>query len=254
MNQIISMLSRSSDGAMLVDPGGTVLYWNKAAERLLGFKANEVVGRPCHDVMQGEMPSGETCICAPDCWIRKVVARGNGVRNYDWHTRTKTNQTVCLNISTLPVPTRKKGQFQSLFLFRDKSAQAKLRQAAGRLCALYQAAEEWPQVSAEHPAAPKPEAAAVGATPRAPDPPSLPFPLTKREREILELVAVGEHTRTIADRLCISPATVRNHLQHIFEKLGAHSRLQAVALAFHPGCNTASPAPSRERLQAVSST
>ena len=167
------------------------------------------------------------------------------MRNYDLRTHTKANQTVWLNVSTLPVPTRKKEQFLSLHLFRDKTAQAKLRQAAGRLCALYHASDESPESQ-------KPEPAASGATPRAPETPSLPFPLTKREREILELVALGENTQTIAGRLYISPATVRNHLQHIFEKLGAHSRLQAVALAFHAPCHAAGPAPSEERLQLIS--
>lgn len=33
----------------------------------------------------------------------------------------------------------------------------------------------------------------------------------------------------------MSPVTVRNHIQHILEKLGAHSRLQALAIAFPPG-------------------
>jgi DNA-binding CsgD family transcriptional regulator len=165
------------------------------------------------------------------------------VRNYDLRTRTKANQTVWLNVSTLPVPTRKKEQFLSLHLFRDKTAQAKLRQAAGKLCALYRASEECLQ-------APTPESASAGGgTPRTPEGATLPFPLTKREREILELVAVGEHTRTIADRLCISPATVRNHLQHIFEKLGAHSRVQAVALAFHAPCGATESPPPSERLR-----
>ena len=55
--------------------------------------------------------------------------------------------------------------------------------------------------------------------------------LTRREIEILRLIATGLRTGAIAERLHVSPATVRNHVQHIFDKLGAHNRLEAVAHA-----------------------
>ena len=55
--------------------------------------------------------------------------------------------------------------------------------------------------------------------------------LTRREAEVLRLVAGGANTRTMAERLHVSPSTVRNHVQNILEKLGAHSRLEAVAYA-----------------------
>ena len=46
MKQISDMLQRTADGAMLVSEDGTVILWNKAAERLLGFLAQDVIGRP----------------------------------------------------------------------------------------------------------------------------------------------------------------------------------------------------------------
>ncbi len=55
--------------------------------------------------------------------------------------------------------------------------------------------------------------------------------LTAREIEILKLVSRGRDTQAIADELVISANTVRTHLQNIFAKLGAHSKLEAVALA-----------------------
>ena len=44
-------------------------------------------------------------------------------------------------------------------------------------------------------------------------------------------MATGANTRVIAERLHVSSATVRNHVQNILGKLGAHSRLEAVAWA-----------------------
>jgi LuxR family transcriptional regulator, maltose regulon positive regulatory protein len=55
--------------------------------------------------------------------------------------------------------------------------------------------------------------------------------LSEREQEVLQLVAVGYSTRQIADRLVISPGTVKTHLNHVYEKLNAHSRTQALARA-----------------------
>jgi DNA-binding NarL/FixJ family response regulator len=45
------------------------------------------------------------------------------------------------------------------------------------------------------------------------------------------MIATGVSTRAAADKLHVSPATVRNHVQNILGKLGAHSRLEAVAMA-----------------------
>lgn len=56
--------------------------------------------------------------------------------------------------------------------------------------------------------------------------------LTSREREVLRLIAAGLAPREIADRLIITEKTVSTHLDHIFSKLGVHSRAEAVALAF----------------------
>jgi len=58
--------------------------------------------------------------------------------------------------------------------------------------------------------------------------------LTKREVEILRLMTDGANTKVLATQLRLSPATVRNHVQNIFEKLGVHSRLEAVAWANRP--------------------
>jgi two-component system, NarL family, response regulator DegU len=55
--------------------------------------------------------------------------------------------------------------------------------------------------------------------------------LTAREIEVLQLLAFGHTNRDIAEKLFISPDTVKTHLEHIFEKLGASDRTAAVAEA-----------------------
>lgn len=56
-------------------------------------------------------------------------------------------------------------------------------------------------------------------------------PLTDREKDILEKLAIGFSSPELADKLCISVNTIRYHLRNIYSKLGGNNRLQAVALA-----------------------
>jgi DNA-binding NarL/FixJ family response regulator len=57
------------------------------------------------------------------------------------------------------------------------------------------------------------------------------FTLTQREMEVLQLLAFGYTNRDIGRRLYISPDTVKTHLEHIYQKLGASDRTAAVAEA-----------------------
>jgi DNA-binding NarL/FixJ family response regulator len=59
--------------------------------------------------------------------------------------------------------------------------------------------------------------------------------LSRREREVLGLVAEGLNNRAIAERLFISENTVKNHVRNIHEKLGVHTRMEAVVRAVREG-------------------
>jgi DNA-binding NarL/FixJ family response regulator len=59
--------------------------------------------------------------------------------------------------------------------------------------------------------------------------------LSVREIEILRFLGKGGTTRSISDRLHISPTTVNNHVQHILRKLDSHTRLEAIRRAEHAG-------------------
>ena len=67
---------------------------------------------------------------------------------------------------------------------------------------------------------------------------ALPGGLTRREAEVLALVAAGRSNREIAASLVLSPKTVARHLSNIFAKLGVSSRTQAAAYAFEHGLAT----------------
>ena len=59
--------------------------------------------------------------------------------------------------------------------------------------------------------------------------------LTDREREILAVVATGLTNDEIADRLTLSPHTVKTHVNRTMAKLGAHDRAQLVVIAYETG-------------------
>ncbi len=59
--------------------------------------------------------------------------------------------------------------------------------------------------------------------------------LTDREREVLGILALGTSTKAIAQRLFLSPSTVRNHITHILAKLDVRSRLEADTFAMRSG-------------------
>ena len=218
---IITMLARTADGAMLADEQGRVVFWNKAAERLFGIRAGDVLGRPCHEVMRGETTSGHP-FCSPSCVIGHQLCCGRAVRHFDIQSRTKAGKILWLNVSSLPVPSRKQNRFRFVHLFRDISNQAKIRSLVNELHMVLSSPQSLAAVRAKDLSAPD-------AFPEIPS----DLPLSARERDVLRHMGSGKTTKAIADGLCISPATVRNHVQHILDKLGAHSRLEALAIAFH---------------------
>ncbi len=85
--------------------------------------------------------------------------------------------------------------------------------------------------------------------------PPVPFPaiglppLTHREREILDLLADGLQNKEVAQEIRISSVTVRNHVQNILAKLGVHSKLEAVSMAFRRGWVRPTPPRDQARIE-----
>jgi len=68
--------------------------------------------------------------------------------------------------------------------------------------------------------------------------PELPDDLTPREAEVLALIAEGLTNTEIAERLVVSPTTIKSHINHLFAKAGLRDRTHAVNYAYRHGIAT----------------
>ena len=196
-------LARAGDGAFVIGADTRIVLWNHSAEKILGYTSREVIGRPCCDVFVGR-DENDNRLCYQGCHVMMLVKMAEPVQSFDMRTRTKAGKPVWLNISTLTAPASGNAGPMTIHLFRDVTATKELLTLVQN------------RLAAAGPGGERPDAANV---------------LTRRELDVLRLMMQGLNTARAAEKLHVSPATVRNHAQNIFGKLGVHSRLEAVAYA-----------------------
>jgi len=182
-------LAQAEDGALVMASDGTILLWNRMAERILGYSVRDALGHAWEKLLGIEHVGNRGGPATS-----RVHVEG-AVQSFDLQVRARAGRLVWLNITALAVADQN-GDILIVHLFRDVTAARNLlvllneRLLPGR----------------------------VTADGR----------LSRREMEVLGVLATGADTKSIATRLHVSPATVRNHVQSIMRKLGVHSRLEAV--------------------------
>jgi PAS domain S-box-containing protein len=213
MDKVLAMLAQTADGVYALDQTQRIVFWNAAAERILGYPAAEVIGRPCHEVFDGEPRPG--CLeCHTDCPVMVAARHHEPVPTYNLLSHTREGDTIMLNVTVI-VPPENDSSLLTIHLFRDATHQLRYETYVEHLlCA-----------AARLPGPPQTLARGIAETD------FCYAPLSAREKEVLALLVQGQAAREIADVLCISYATVRNHLHAILRKLGVHSQRQAVKLA-----------------------
>ncbi len=195
LRTVATMFEKTAVAVMGIDPNCRIVIWNSAAQQIFGYHGPSVLTRLCYDVTHGKDFRGNL-LCYPNCNIARMFNNDNIPNDYLLRTHTVDGKELLLNVSTLSIAT---DDFPvCLHLFHDV---------------------HW-----------------ITESPRSPVEPPMPAPtsvgsLTVREREILRLMMQGHDAHKIASLSHISYATVRNHAQNIIEKLGVHSRVEAVVVA-----------------------
>lgn len=199
---------QSAEALFVADARQRIVAWSPSAERLFGRSASEVLGRRCYEVVAGTEPDGHP-VCRRDCRVVRNARRRRVTETYEIVAQASGDERVALSSSIVLAPDESGAPPYLVHLLRpiggSGPARALSKQAGRRL------------------------GTAIPAT----GVPPVPQPLSRREFEVLRLLAAGLGTREIADRLTISPLTARNHIANIERKLGARSRLEAVVLAAH---------------------
>lgn len=206
---LLDLLEGGEPAAFVTDSRERIVFWNAGAERMLGRRADEVLGQLCHDVLQGRDVFGNR-YCQAACPVAGMARENAPIRSFELTVGHNGDGRQPLRV----LPLRFAGPREDLFL----------------LVHLLQGTDLSGAMAALRPFLPPCNGGAPLGAPELGPP-----PLSDREREVLRLAARGLQNKDIARRLGLSPATVRNHVHNTLEKLGVHSKLEAVALAYRRG-------------------
>lgn len=218
MNEMYEALNGAADGAFIVDEELRIQFWNRAAEEITGFGKGDVIGQKCYKILQGYDESSRL-ICKACCQVVEQALKSKPVPNYDLRARTSESGRRWLNMSIITSNINGNGKKKMItHLFRDISQKKEDEMFFRRILEIAQRYHILPfepgeSVERNH----------------------IIEKLTPRELEVLALLGRGYSTQEIAEALTISMSTVRNHIQNIFEKLGVHSRPEAVVFAYQNG-------------------
>lgn len=206
---LLDTLGRTSDAMVAIDSDLNVIGWNESATTLLGYSPDQALGTPCREILSWRDRCGDA-VCGESCQSSTMGDANEIIPTREVLGRSATGKTLWLSASTIVPPLGMRDQCRIIHLVREISLPPELERLIVERFAGWTPAD----VPSEN---------------------SALDVLTQREREVLHLLTEGLDGAAIAKELFLSPATVRNHIQHILTKLEVHSRVEAVALALRSG-------------------
>jgi PAS domain S-box-containing protein len=211
--QLAELLEGTTDAAFAASLEGEIRTWNKAAERLFGYPASQVIGKPCAEIIGGRISDGIP-VCYEYCNILECVRTCKEISNYDMEVKTNLGEPIWVNVSLLVVSNERTDRRFAVHFMRDiterKTAELltnKMMRMAKDLVGGGAGRDALPPIS----------------------------PLTAQERKILRLLASGKTTAEITADLGIGMSTLRNHISNVNQKLHTTSRIEAVVQALKRG-------------------
>ena len=211
--QLLENISKTADGVFAVDESQRIVHWNAGAEKILGYSAEDMVGRFCFDVMKGVGQSsnqgGPGEVCYLGCPVIDCAKRGYPTPGRNVKVKAKDGTLRWLSVAHTYVGGHNRNLAVVVHIFRDATEGMEAKQTLERISR---------------------EVSHYGTPGGAKEPDvQRQDELTEREKQVVNMLAQGEGTSGIAKKLMISNATARNHIQNILVKLDVHTRLEAVA-------------------------
>ena len=207
--ELFNLLEGTSDAAFAVTDQGEICSWNKSAEKLFGYTAEEAINKTCGSVLEGQGPLGNE-MCGENCSISHRVDKRLEIPNFDLQVKTRSGRRLWVSVSILVYENPRNHRRLIVHLAHD------ITQAKKNEVLLHKMIDVSRQLSNIQEVALNP----VPIT-----------PLSEQEIEILRMFSTGKNAAEIARRLKITLQTLRNHLHHINQKLHTHNRLEAVTHA-----------------------
>lgn len=218
-DSLINLLESLQYGAYAVSLDQKIIFWNRSAERILGLRSREVVGRRCYDVLQGTASGSLTPECVGGCPSIRYLRAGLVPTTTRLRMLTASGERKWIHVTPMVIG----GAFRDapiiIHLFDDGEEAEGLDKAKDTF--RDSLSESGREVFSY--AGPPAIEAGEGSD------------LSRRELEVLRLVALGWETPRIATDLGISRHTVRNHIRNLRHKLNAPTKLDAVVKGIRMG-------------------
>lgn len=207
MHRIVSLstFEASELPVYAVDATGHVLYYNSAAAECMGCDPVEAIGRPCWRFARFRTCHGDP-FCGRDCPVMREAHAGGFPEMRQVLLQRPGREPRHFGLVTCLTPPPRNGRWTVTHLLEPLHEPAPDRRPA----------VEGPASGTRIPTSAQ-VVRRLGL-------------LTRRETEVLDALAKGRDVETIANWLCISTWTARNHIQHILRKLHLHRQVDAILM------------------------
>jgi DNA-binding CsgD family transcriptional regulator len=205
--------------AVVTDSDNRIVCWNRLAAELFERTSEQVAGRNLQQVVDMKDIFGNRLSTGHSA-LHEIVREGEAPESFELDVRTASGQRLRVAVSIVVVLGPEPGRYELVYLLTPLRRRRRADEAIDRLLAQ----TNLPGVTV--PGAPLPTGAEQRGTSKQPH-------LTRRQLEVLLLLAEGKRSGEIAEELNISVHTVRTHIQGILRTLGAANRLEAVSRALH---------------------
>jgi len=189
-----------------------VFHINPLAAELFGYSVEHAHGRNLQELLDARDVFGNR-LCAQHCAFHEMAALGEAPESFELDVRAASGDRLRVAVSIVVVREMDPDDYTLVYLMTPMRRRRRADEVIDRILA----------GEGDYGFGASTGAELRGNGDR--------VPLTKRQREVLRLLAAGLHVREIANELGISVHTVRSHVRNIFEILGVSSQLEAVTKA-----------------------